>query len=378
MNVITMQIKNQDIIFGGAYRRYIELIEKLLESNWNVFHISPKGFQNINHKNFYHLGIYDPFHSHSYVTFFFQTLIFMLLIKKKKNIDFIVVFSTIEALIAVFFKFFSSNTKVIICYHADEISSIEIEKENKFNKYFMMSLLKIISKYVLKRVDKIIFVSEYLRKNICKRLNYKEIDKTKVIYNNINTNRVIELSKEKPFIFDEKKKIIGFVGNLYSEGKGLKFLLNVFYKLKQKKSDILLIIIGIGPDYNKLISLTNKLNLQNDVIFVGFVQNPIKYIKSFDIMILPSRMEAFPLVILEALYVDTPVIASNVGGVPEILKYDDLLFNYGNENEVIRKLLKLLNNEKEYKRHLKLCENIKFDFIFDWGKEIITTLIDLT
>ena len=373
MNVITVQIKNQDEIFGGAYRKYMELIDEFISKNWIIHHISPKGFSNITHNNLIHHGILDTNIPPYFLSFFIQTIPLMLWIKTKTNVDAVVAFSPIEGLVGVIFKFYSKKTKVVVSFHGDSIAGIEIGLKNGLKKTIYVKILKMVERYVLNKADLIIFVSDYDRKTIMKRTRCNRIKNTKIIYNNI-TSRMKQLGKKPSIDFRSDKKILGFVGNIYGEGKGLNYLINAFYKVKQNFPNSMLVIVGKGPDLQKLISLVKRLGLNNDVHFTGFKDNPLQYIKGFDLMILPSLHEAFPLVIIEAVYCRTPIICSNVGGIPEALKYEELLFEPKNADELASKILNLLRNNDAYNKLVELCEERKKAFIFDWGDEMTRSI----
>ena len=150
--------------------------------------------------------------------------------------------------------------------------------------------------------------------------------------------------------------------------------MEAFIKVKQGLPNSKLVIVGDGPGKQWLISLAESLGLEEDVIFTGFQQNPIQYMKGFDLMILPSLYEAFGAVIIEALYVGTPVIGSRAGGIPEVLKYDELLFEPGNADELASKILNLLQNGGAYRRALELCAKRKEAFTFDWREEMFKTI----
>lgn len=373
MKVITMQIKNQNKIFGGAYVRYMELIKKFLSRGWEVHHISPKGFLNIKHKYFIHHEILDVPMSPSFLPFSIQTLPKMLWIGTRTNIDVVITFSLIECFLGIIFEFFSKKTKVLVAIRGDSVSGVEIRMKKGIKKDLCIKILKIVERYVLKKSDFVIFLSDENRKSTMKRAKCNHIEKTKVIYNGI-TPRLKKISEEKGINFGTDKKIIGFVGLLYEEGKGLKYLIKAFYKVKQEIPNAKLVIVGDGPDKQKLIWLVKNLNLERDVIFIGFIENPIQYMKGFDLMVLPSLHEAFGMVILEALYVGIPAIGSKVGGIPELLKYDELLFEPKNVDELASKILNLLQSDEAYRRALQLCEERKEVFLFDWGEEMVKAI----
>jgi len=121
---------------------------------------------------------------------------------------------------------------------------------------------------------------------------------------------------------DPNDFIILFIGRLDNAHKNVKALLQVLYEFRKKGlMNIKLIIIGKGPDELMLKKYASKLKLGNAVRFEGFVPReklPLYY-NVADIFVLPSNYEGFPIVLLEALSCGLPVIATNVGGVAEVL-----------------------------------------------------------
>ncbi|MEN9881195.1 MAG: hypothetical protein RLZZ308_378 [Candidatus Parcubacteria bacterium] len=81
-------------------------------------------------------------------------------------------------------------------------------------------------------------------------------------------------------------------------------------------------IIGSGEKERYLKNLASQLGISNRVIFHGFVANASLYLNSFDVFLFPSRTEALGYVAIEALFSNLPIIASNAGGIPEVL-FDD-------------------------------------------------------
>lgn len=371
-----MQIKNQDNICGGAYLKYMDLIKAMLVIDWEVHHISPEGFSNIKRRNLYHHSIVDVPISPSFIPFSIQALFQMFKINNENRIDAIIVFSPLECLLASLFKVFNKKTSVVLCFHGDSIAGVEIGFKNEIKKNIYKKLLKIIERWAIKTADIITFVSEYDRKNIIERTRCDCFNKTRVIYNNVNTPRIKELSKVPAIEFGHKFTV-GFVGNLYEEGKGIKYLIKAFYYVKKAATDCLLIIIGTGPDELKLKQLCVSLDLQDNVIFTGWVENPLQYMKGFDLLVLPSLHEAFGMVLVESMFVGTPVIASRVGGIPEVLKYDELLFEPADCQALAEKILKLMRSKKDYNKAVELCKERKQKFIFNWDEVMINLLKDI-
>ena len=171
-----------------------------------------------------------------------------------------------------------------------------------------------------RHADHIIAVSKALKDEIMERKVPN--DKISVISNGIGDEFLKESNvKKSSAILQEKYGITGhhclYVGRLIPR-KGLDYLL---YALK-KVSDVQCAIVGDGPQREHLLSLTRTLELQDRVVFTGYV--PKEDLKHFyaaaDFFVLPSLAEGLPLVVLEALATGTPIIASKVAGIPDIIQ----------------------------------------------------------
>jgi glycosyltransferase involved in cell wall biosynthesis len=81
-----------------------------------------------------------------------------------------------------------------------------------------------------------------------------------------------------------------------------------------------LLIVGDGPCLSEYQKLINEADLLDSVSFVGHQKNVIPYFEKMDVFVLPSLSEGMPLVILESMAMNVPVIATSVGGIPEIVK----------------------------------------------------------
>lgn len=122
-----------------------------------------------------------------------------------------------------------------------------------------------------------------------------------------------------PSGLEANKPVIGTIANLYKT-KGLDYLLKAAAKLPDKT----FIIIGQGAEKKNLENIMKNNNI-NNVILAGSLKNAYKYLKAFDIFVLPSVKEGFPYTILEALASGIPIIATKVGALPEILPGANLI-----------------------------------------------------
>ena len=121
-------------------------------------------------------------------------------------------------------------------------------------------------------------------------------------------------------LFD-KKIVLGTIAELHPN-KGLTYAINAFSKLVVKFPSLIFLIIGEGEQRDYLEKLVREKGLENSIILVGYVENASQYLKAFNIFILPSIKEGLPYTIIEAGYAGLPVVATAVGGIPEII--DDM------------------------------------------------------
>jgi len=157
--------------------------------------------------------------------------------------------------------------------------------------------------YKLPNVKKVITVSRGVEKKLNKKFYLKN---TKTIYNPIDLKLIKQkLLAKRPIDSD----YIMAVGRLSRE-KGFDILINAFAK-SNLKNKIKLIILGEGKERANLEKLIDKLDLKEQVILYGKVDNPFIYMKYANFSILPSKSEGFPIVLLEALACGIPVIATN-------------------------------------------------------------------
>jgi glycosyltransferase involved in cell wall biosynthesis len=91
-------------------------------------------------------------------------------------------------------------------------------------------------------------------------------------------------------------------------------------KNPRKKFDFLFAIIGSGPLEQSLRLKVKSLKLEDKIIFTGAIPNAAKYLKAFDVFVLPSEKEGLPYTIIEAMAAGLPIVASRVGGIPEMIK----------------------------------------------------------
>jgi glycosyltransferase involved in cell wall biosynthesis len=112
--------------------------------------------------------------------------------------------------------------------------------------------------------------------------------------------------------------IVGAAGRLEPQ-KGFDVLLRALRDVE----DATLVLIGDGGEYEHLRSLARSLELGDRIVWQDWSDDVRSYLPTFDIFVLPSRFEGFPLVVLEALLAETAVVATDVGSVPEAIRHEE-------------------------------------------------------
>jgi glycosyltransferase involved in cell wall biosynthesis len=137
---------------------------------------------------------------------------------------------------------------------------------------------------------------------------------------------------------DKATSVILYVGRLHPV-KNVALLLKSFSRL-DKRDRCLLVIVGDGPEKQRLNELASKLNIHDRVHFEGFMpkKNVLEYMKAADVFVLPSIVEGQPRVILEAWACGLPVVASKVSGIENLVTdgSDGLLFSLASEEQLAK------------------------------------------
>lgn len=192
--------------------------------------------------------------------------------------------------------------------------------------------------------DKIISVSNIVQQDMQELFDFK--NKKKVIYNMFDLKKIEKLSKEYITDFDFKcnKKYIISVGRLIP----LKRNEDLIYALSNLNKNIELLFIGDGSEKINLEKLSNNLNISSRVHFLGWQDNPYKYMRNSDILVCTSQTESFGNIIVEAMACDITVISSRCGGPEEIIddSVDGFLIDIGDIESLVEKICFVLNNNK--------------------------------
>ncbi|WP_051205227.1 glycosyltransferase [Salinimicrobium xinjiangense] len=214
---------------------------------------------------------------------------------------------------------------------------------SEVGRYLTSPLQKRLNSLFYKNVDFVISVSRASKIDILNHFPFLH-GKTKVIPIGLEAVSAIKEINYKP----EKSLHIVHVGGFTFE-KNHPGLLRIFRKILNLNTNIHLHLVGDGPLRRKIEIGEEEKNLDN-ITFHGFVNNPLSYIKSADVLILPSIIEGLPGVLLEAMYCKTPVVAYNVGGISEIItEQTGILVPAGDEEAFATAIMKILEGNNDEK-----------------------------
>jgi len=187
---------------------------------------------------------------------------------------------------------------------------------------------KLLNRVLFGRISRIVAVSNAVRDDIVRANPMSFPDKVVTIYNGIDVQSYNDcsLSPEEARIRlglpDKEVFVYGTVGRL-AETKGQRILLEAFVRVYEKYPKSWLILAGKGRLESELRSLAVELNIHERVLFLGYRTDVPVVLRACDVFVLPSIAEGLPGALLEAMATGVPVIASRVGGVPEILNSPD-------------------------------------------------------
>ena len=173
---------------------------------------------------------------------------------------------------------------------------------------------------------------------------------------------------------DEKTVWLGTIAELH-KNKGLEIAIKAISRITKDRPSpadesrsFVFVIIGDGEERKNLEKLIKKERITDKVFLVGHQDNASSLLGAFDIFILPSVKEGLPYVILEAGKTKLPIIASSIGGIPEIIEdmKSGILIKPKNPNEIAEAIIYLIKNKKKMDEFGKMLhEKVVKEFSID-------------
>lgn len=185
-----------------------------------------------------------------------------------------------------------------------------------------MRIYEFLDSISLKRMDRVVAVSKAVKNDLKERGLRKE--KIDLIYNGIKiSSRISQFDTSyirQQFGLSNDDFVIGTAGRLTTI-KGHYYLIEAMPAILREIKTCTLLIAGDGPLQNNLTILIQKLNLSAHVKLIGYINDMDQFLSMIDIFALPSLSEGLPVSLLEALALGKPVLASAVGGIPEVITH---------------------------------------------------------
>jgi glycosyltransferase involved in cell wall biosynthesis len=367
MKIITIYAKP---IQGGYFSRLCKMITALATEKNEVHYLSTVEFPLRHPKIIFHkVPIVFVHKRFFYPQFFLFSSILLPFIMLRYKIDCMVVFGTVYTLTGFFGKILL-HVRIFTFIRGDWISELRAKKKPEL----FIFLITIIEKMALRLSSNIISVNEDLKKKYILRYGKFAIE---VFPNNIDTTIFYpRKTKEKiyaEFTLQNNIFLIGYIGT-FNRIKRVDLLIHAFQMVSSSHTKLLL--VGEGAERDFLEKLVAELHMEKSIFFSGWRNDVPDLLSAMDLLILPSDYEGCPGIILESLGCETPCIGSDVGGISELLLYQDLLFQPSNADHLAQKIKLILSDPDYYEKIKKMCLSRKDQLSFNWDKMINTYLVE--
>lgn len=242
----------------------------------------------------------------------------------------------------VFGRFAAIMAKVPIIISTDH----RVDDWKMKPKRLRTKLRFLLNRLAAKFSNGIITVSNDIKDHLIKNEKIPP-EKIYVIKNGIEIN---QKHTSKNVETDKKEIVLGCAARLSRE-KGHSYLLRAFKTAKTKIPNLKLLLAGEGIMRVPLEKLAQELEISHDVRFLGLIDDMNNFFTRIDIFILPSLQEGIPLALLEAMAAEKPIIATAVGGIPEVIDNgsDGILISAADEHELKSAIISAIQNEERRK-----------------------------
>ena len=216
-----------------------------------------------------------------------------------------------------------------------------------------------ITRFSIERSDGVTAISKYLRDRTVLEFNVQ--NRIEVIYNFVNCDlyrRDPQAAERRVQFADKDERLLVHLSN-FRPVKRIPDVVEIFDRV-QKKVPSRLLMIGDGPERSGAERLAAKKRLSDRVLFLGKQDNIYEKLAMADLMLLPSELESFGLAALEAMACEVPAIATNVGGIPEVIEHgrSGFLADVGDVETMARYAIELLSDPA---RHKTMAQTARFE-----------------
>ena len=216
--------------------------------------------------------------------------------------------------------------------------------------------------HAINRSDAVTAVSESLRKDT---LELFGVERAIQVVNNFICTQHFERAADEAFrksIAPNGEPIITHISN-FRPVKRVQDVLETFIRIR-KAIPAKLLLVGDGPERSRIEKMAMDQGVDDDIICIGKIKNPVEPLLISDLFLLPSETESFGLAALEALAAGVPVVASDSGGIPEVVDHgkSGFLAPVGDVQQMAKYALQLLENPEQMAKAKKMAKARASDF----------------
>ncbi|MDR0556872.1 MAG: glycosyltransferase family 4 protein [Treponema sp.] len=363
----------------GGDRRYLELMELLAERGNSVFVIM-NAWLEYTPLHFTKIALPVSYTPHGFPpgSFLFKKVI-------KKNLSLSLEFARNKGCAAfdiihihgdMFLKsalFLRKKLRIPLFYasRCNDIDRAHIMRSKgalSSKEYFFSFVYEAINRFREKQTAKyaeLITFQNTVDRDIFLKRTKCAVEKTVIIPGNIGLPRCAPGWENRNK--SDKLKNIVYIGAL-SPSKGICDLLKALKRIKEKGYKLHCYVLGRIENASQTMELIERLDIKDRISIEGF-KNPFSYLADCDLMVYPTLYDAYPDAVLEALHTGCPVIASAVGGLPDMLKRPELLFEAGDVEEIAHRMERCIKESEFYERIRSLCAERAQAHRFDWAEQ---------
>jgi L-malate glycosyltransferase len=230
--------------------------------------------------------------------------------------------------------------------------------------------------FAINESDAVTAVSESLKQDTYKYFNVKRDIHVIPNFICLDEYKLSNGQEAKKVYATNGEKVLIHISN-FREVKRVTDVVKVFDGVR-KQLPAKLIFVGDGPDKSKVERMCRDLNMCDDIKFLGPQKSTTEILSLSDLFVLPSETESFGLAALEAMACGVPVVASNSGGIPEVVEHgvSGLLNNVGDTDTMTSNAIEILSNLDRYKTNArKAAEKFDIHVVIDRYIKLYESLI---